>query len=78
MRRLFVPLIDFLQGKNPGVTGALFGLLLGLLLVIFGFWKSLFVLLLSVVGYMLGVSVFANAESFKRLLDRILPPGRFR
>lgn len=78
MRRLFVPLIDFLQGKNPGVIGALAGLFLGLLLVIFGFWKSLFVLFLTVGGYILGVSAFANAESFKRLLDRILPPGRFR
>lgn len=78
MKRLFIPLINFLQGKNPGVVGALTGLFLGLLLVIFGFWKALLVLVLMVGGYVLGVKYFSNPEQFKLLLDRLLPPGRFR
>ncbi len=78
MKRLFIPLINFLQGKNPGVVGAVSGLSLGLLLVIFGFWKTLLVLFLMVMGYILGVKYFSNPEQFKQLLDRLLPPGRFR
>lgn len=78
MKRLFIPLINFLQGKNPGVVGALTGLSLALLLVIFGFWKTLLVISLTIIGYILGVKYFSNTEQFKKLLDRILPPGRFR
>lgn len=78
MKRLFIPLLNFLQGKNPGMVGAATGLGVALLFVIFGFWKALFVLALTVIGYVLGVKYFANPESFKNLLDRLLPPGRFR
>ncbi len=78
MKRLFIPLINFLQGKNPGMVGALTGLSLGLLLVIFGFWKTLLVLVLTLLGYVLGVKYFSNPEQFKQLLDWLLPPGRFR
>ncbi|MCE5301349.1 MAG: DUF2273 domain-containing protein [Spirochaetia bacterium] len=35
-------------------AGAMAGFSLGLLLVIFGLWKTLFVILVMVLGYMLG------------------------
>lgn len=60
------------------MTGAFAGLALGLLLVIFGFWKTLLVVALAVLGYVLGVHIFSNTESFRNFLDKILPPGRFR
>lgn len=78
MKRLFVPLIDFLHGKNPGVVGAMAGFGFGLLLVIFGFWRTLLVLGLTVLGYVVGVHFFKHTEIFETWLNRLLPPGRFR
>ena len=78
MKRLFIPLIEFFQDKNPALVGAVTGFSLGLLLVIFGFLKTFFILLLAFAGYVLAVKYFSDRESFKQLLDRIFPPGRFR
>ncbi|NJP39490.1 DUF2273 domain-containing protein [Oscillospiraceae bacterium HV4-5-C5C] len=78
MKQLFRPILDKLAGKDAGTVGALAGLILGLLLVIFGIWKTLFILLATVAGYIIGVKFFANSELFHQLLDRLFPPGRFR
>lgn len=78
MKSFWQSLSAALKGKNPAQTGALFGLALALLLVIFGFWKTLFIIALTAVGYYLGNRFFASPEDFRNLLDKILPPGMFR
>lgn len=78
MRRFFMPIIEALRGRNPGRTGAVTGFCLALLLVLFGFWRTLFILLMTFGGYYIGVRFFANLEVFRQWLDRLLPPGRFR
>lgn len=41
--------------ENPGkAIGAFAGLLVGLMILVFGFWRTLFVALLSFVGYLIG------------------------
>lgn len=67
-----------LKLHNTGVIGSLIGFGLGLFLILFGFWKTLFVLLLTGAGYYIGKKFFSNKEDLKELLDRIIPPGRFR
>jgi uncharacterized membrane protein len=44
-------LIEFLMNSRPGLIGAGIGLTLALSLVIFGFFKTLFILLLTFAGY---------------------------
>lgn len=78
MKNIWQNLSTALQGKNPAQTGALIGLILALLLVIFGFWKTLFILTLTGTGYYLGHRFFSSPEEFRNLLDKILPPGKFR
>jgi uncharacterized membrane protein len=78
MKNFWQSLGDLLQGRNPALVGAAAGLVLGLLLVIFGFWKTLFILALTALGYYLGHRFFTNREDFRNLLDKILPPGKFR
>ena len=46
--------------------------------MIFGFWKTLFILILTLVGYYLGVRYFSDDEAIKKILDKLFPPGRFR
>ncbi|MDI9498107.1 MAG: DUF2273 domain-containing protein [Bacillota bacterium] len=78
MRQIFEPLLKLLRGRNAGQVGLAIGLGLGLLLVVFGFWRSLLILAMGIGGYYVGVRFFADTETFHELLDRLFPPGRFR
>ena len=78
MKRLFEPIVQRLRGRNAGFVGLVLGFILGLLLVLFGVLRTLLIIALSCGGYYVGIRYFADAESFRRLLDRLLPPGRFR
>ncbi|MBQ5768360.1 MAG: DUF2273 domain-containing protein, partial [Clostridiales bacterium] len=49
-----------------------------ILLCIFGFFKTLFIILMTLVGFFVGSFLFSDTSRFKKFLDRILPPGRFR
>ena len=71
-------LFENLKTRSAGKTGALIAFILALLLMIFGFWKTLFILILTLVGYYLGVRYFSDDEAIKKILDKLFPPGRFR
>ncbi len=77
-KNLFSALLDGLKTGGAGKTGALFAFILALLIVIFGFLKTLFILIVTLLGYYIGVRYFSNQKTIKELLDRIFPPGRFR
>ncbi len=78
MKNFWQSLQDVLKGKNPGTVGAVSGLVLALLLVIFGLGKTLFILAMTGLGYFLGTRYFSSREDIRNLLDKILPPGLFR
>ena len=78
MKIFWQQILEGLRGRNPGTVGAVVGLILALSLVIFGFINTIFIIAMSVVGYLLGVRYFRNREAFRDLLDKILPPGMFR
>jgi uncharacterized membrane protein len=67
-----------LKDKNAGLIGGTVGFFLAVLFVVFGFFKTLFILLITFVGYMIGVKLFSDKEMLKNFLDKIIPPGRFR
>ncbi|HHW93181.1 MAG TPA: DUF2273 domain-containing protein [Clostridiaceae bacterium] len=63
---------------SPGLIGFLVGFVIALLWVLFGFWRLLFILALSGAGYYIGVRYFRDRDAFKKLIDKIFPPGMFR
>ncbi|NLW89318.1 MAG: DUF2273 domain-containing protein [Clostridiaceae bacterium] len=67
-----------IKDRNAGLIGALSGFVLALLLVIFGFFKTLFILIVTLIGYLLGVRLFSDKEKLKNFMDKLIPPGRFR
>lgn len=71
-------IIDELKTHNAAYIGGSMGFGISLFLILFGFWKTLFVLFLTGGGYYVGKKFFSNKEDLKELLDKILPPGRFR
>ncbi len=78
MKSFWQQFLEGLRGRNPGAIGAVVGFALALSLILFGFFQTLFLILFTVIGYILGIRYFRNREAFRDLLDKILPPGMFR
>jgi uncharacterized membrane protein len=78
MKHLFGPILEIVHGKDAGLVGGLVAFVLALLLVIFGFWRTLFIIIFTLAGYIVGARLFRNSSHFKELLNKFLPPGRFR
>lgn len=78
MRAFFVKFLEMIKDKNAGLIGAGAGFVLALLLVIFGFFKTVFILIVTLAGYILGVRLFSDKEKLKNFMDKLIPPGRFR
>jgi len=58
------------------ILGALGGLVFALLVIRFGLFWALFILLCVGIGYWVGKRLDEEPESLFRMLDRWLPPGR--
>lgn len=67
----FAALWETHRGRMVGVV---VGLLIGIMFLTLGFFRTVFLLFLMGAGYMLG-SHIDNNEDIMELLDRILPPG---
>lgn len=67
-----------LKDRNAGLIGGAVGFLLAVLLVVFGFLRTLFIVIITLAGYLIGVKLFSDKERLKNFLDKIIPPGRFR
>lgn len=59
------------------ITGVLIGFVLGLLILIIGFFQALFVLFCMVIGYFIGKRI-DDKEDLMEILDKLLPPGSHR
>jgi len=73
-RRLLQEIWEWHSGK---ICGALIGFAVGILVITFGFWRTIFVLLCAGVGYIIGKRIDAK-EDFMEIIDRFLPPGYHR
>ncbi len=78
MKLLISRLLDLLKDRNAGLIGGAVGFVLAILLVVFGFLKTLFIVIVTLAGYLIGVKLFSDKERLKNFLDKIIPPGRFR
>lgn len=45
---------ELLEAHRGKVVGVICGLIIGLLIIIFGFWKSVFIIFCILIGYFLG------------------------
>ncbi|MDR3349291.1 MAG: DUF2273 domain-containing protein [Acidaminococcales bacterium] len=62
------------QTHRGRIVGVALALAVGVMFLVLGFFKTLFLLALMSGGYILGGKV-DNKEDLLELLDRILPPG---
>ncbi|MBP5260851.1 MAG: DUF2273 domain-containing protein [Clostridiales bacterium] len=78
MERFLSKLFEKMQNVKAGAVFAFLFFVVAILLCIFGFFKTLFIVLFSLIGFFVGSFLFTDASRFKKFLDRIIPPGRFR
>ena len=78
MERFLSKLFERIQNTKAGTIFAFLFFVVAILLCIFGFFKTLFIILFTLVGFFVGSFLFTDTSRFKKFLDRILPPGRFR
>jgi uncharacterized membrane protein len=60
------------------INGAAAGLIIAAAILIFGFFKVLFVLICMGIGYYLGGKISSDKDFLKQILEKIFPPGRYR
>lgn len=73
-RKLFE---DIWQQHSGKIIGISVGLLLGVLIISFGFFRTLFVMLCVVAGFVIGKRI-DEKEDIMDILDKLLPPGYHR
>lgn len=70
--------LKFYNSYKWEINGALIGFGIAVFIIIVGFFKTLFIALLSCIGYYIGKRLSDDREYIKNLLDRVLPPGSNR
>ena len=78
MKAFFARFLDLIKDKNTAAIGAGSGFVLAVLLVVFGIIKTLFIIIMTFLGFYIGAKLLSDKDKLKDLLDKILPPGRFR
>jgi len=71
-------LTQFYKSHRGGINGALAGLVIGVSILLFGFFRILFIAICVGIGYYVGKKLSEDKDYIKNLLDRILPPGTYR
>lgn len=65
-------LISIYKNNRGKVIGTIAGLLIAVLMLIIGFFRTLFIVLLMLLGYYIGKKI-DNKESIVEVIERILP-----
>ena len=71
-------LLEFYYAHRGGINGALSGLALAVIILLIGFFRTLFIAIFVGLGYYIGKRISEEKDYLKNLLDRILPPGTYR
>jgi len=71
-------LLEFYNSHRGGINGALIGFVIAVVILIIGFFKTMFIALCVGIGYYIGKRISEDKDYIRNLLDRVLPPGSYR
>ncbi|NLC03992.1 MAG: DUF2273 domain-containing protein [Tissierellia bacterium] len=75
IKDIFISVLIWINNNKKKFFGGLIGFILSVLILTIGFFKTLFIVLCTLAGYVLGSQSYTK-KSLLELLERILPPGR--
>jgi len=70
-------LAEIWQSHSGKITGILIGMFLGVFILLFGFFQTMFVMLCMIAGYVVGKRI-DEKEDIMDILGKLLPPGYYR
>lgn len=70
----FIEIIYWIRNNKRKFFGGLIGFILSILILSIGFFKTLFIVLLTIVGIVVGSKSYTKRQILE-FLERILPPG---
>lgn len=65
------------QNHSGKIIGVVLGFTLGLFIILFGFFRTFFILLCVGAGFLVGKRI-DEKENIMEILDKLLPPGYHR
>lgn len=71
-------MLKFYNSHRGEINGALIGFIVASVILIIGFFRTLFIAICVGIGYYIGKRLSEDKEYLKNLLDRVLPPGTYR
>ncbi len=78
MREFLESVIAYYKLHKGRVIGVLIGIIVALAVIWFGILGALFIALCAFVGYYIGKKMESDKNFWRKILDRLLPPGRYR
>ena len=72
-KEMMTRLVDLFSRHRGKTLGLLIGLIISILTLTLGLWKTLFIVGCSVLGLFIGDKIDRH-EDFRRIIERILPP----
>ena len=78
MKEFLENVIAYYKQHKGRVIGALIGIVVALSVIWFGILGALFIAICAFVGYYIGKKMESDKNFWRKILDRLLPPGRYR
>jgi len=78
MNNFFNNLFEYYKGHSGRIKGAAVGILIALGIIYIGLFKSIFIAFCAILGYYIGKQMETDKHFIRKLLEKILPPGKFR
>ena len=74
IKQIIIKFLKIIDDNGKKSIGAFLGLLFGVMILVIGFFKTLFIFICTALGFYLGGMSWDKAK-IKDWLERILPPG---
>lgn len=69
---------EYCRTHRIELVGAAIGFGAAVVILLIGFFRTLFIFICTAFGYYIGKKLSQQRDFFKKVLDKILPPGTYR
>ena len=78
MKELFTEIIAYYKKHKYRINGIAIGAIIAIVLIRYGLLQSVFITVCVLVGYYIGKKYENDKGFIRKIIDKILPPGRYR
>lgn len=75
LKTIYADIMFWINNNRGKFIGGLIGFIFGAFVLIIGLLKTIFLLICTGIGYLMGSKIL-NKEDLRNFLEKILPPGK--